>query len=292
MSTASVSTQSCSQSDQSTTSGLLDNLLDVSVGAASITVFAPLIQINWKSTDVPTSTTTAAQTLASSSQPAETNPPTAALSGTQTISADSSATGDLEMAPSTSNGIVGQDPTPVAIATSDTNSSDETTGNTTTNEQSKSTNSGSSGFPVPAVIGISVAGGIGALAVGIWACYMYQRRRRHRKDMIQGIGHDRMLQQLDNMYEATRPKLYEFEGNEGAYGPNRHIPNAYFNGTRMNKDLMYGPGQETDQFFREGPKQSTPPMGHSVGMTSRDGLNSDKVYELGGDLAHDQYHRR
>ena len=164
--------------------------------ATVVTLLAPMFQIVWQSSDMipgPAASST-------SSQPVETGSSissaanTPSLSGTQTISAESPPTGNLETASSSASLVAVPLPTDTA-APSD---ADSNTNQAAGTEQSDDSKGQDASFPVPAMIGVSVAGGLGAMAVAIWAVYMWQRRRRYRKDMLQGISDDRMLQDLDN----------------------------------------------------------------------------------------------
>lgn len=313
ISTGTVSTLSCPLLGPDAKTGVV-TVTDGSASGdvATMTLFAPMIQINWQSTDRAAKTTsTSAQTSPSSTQPAKTsssssssssNSASETLSGTQTISPETSATGTLEVAPSTSaiQGSQGLDPAPIATVTATAGSSSSggvsssgSTNTTTTDEQSSGSSSGKTAFPVAATIGISVAGGVGAFAVSIWACYMYQRRRRYRKDMLQGISDDRMLKQMDSMYEATRPKTFDVIGSEVPYELNQQ--NTHGGGGMMAPpEAVYGPGQETARFFRSGPQRSPQVIGHFAGVTSGHvATNSGGASDMSMlDPDYDRYYRR
>lgn len=145
------------------------------------------------------------------------------------------------------SGVAGPIPTTAVASGGGTNESDL---GSQGNDHDGTHETDGNGFPVAAMVGISIAGGLGALAVTIWAVYMWQRRRRWRKDMLQGISDDRMLQ-LDNMYEEARPKTFDTVGRETVYGMNRQDTLS----SRPDPDLMYGPGQETSRRFRAGPRR-------------------------------------
>lgn len=120
---------------------------------------------------------------------------------------------------------------------------------------------------------------------------MYQRRRRYRKDMLQGISDDRMLQQMDNMYEATRPKTFDVIGSEVPYELSRQ--DTHGSGGLAAPAMAYGPGQETARFFRSGPQRSPRLIGHFAGVTSGQGINHGGLNEPGAlDPEYDRYYRR
>lgn len=252
--------------------------------ATAVTLLAPMFQLVWQSSDR-VSPPTASPT---SSQPSETGAPissaanTPNLSGTQTISAESSPTGNLETASSSASLVAVPLPTETA-APSDADSN--TTQAAGDNESDDSKGQGAS-FPVPAMIGVSVAGGLGAMAVAIWAVYMWQRRRRYRKDMLQGISDDRMLQDLDNMYETTRPKTFDMAGRETMYDLRRQ--DTF--GSRTDPELSYGPGQETSRFFRAGPQRSPQFVGFP-GITTAGGGRPDGLRDLAGDPDYNAHYR-
>ncbi|KAH8772493.1 hypothetical protein F5883DRAFT_641863 [Diaporthe sp. PMI_573] len=184
--------------------------------ATAVTLLAPMFQIVWQSSDLvpgPAASSTSSQPLETgSSSSSAADPPS--LSGTQTISAESSPAGNLETASSSAGLVAVPLPTETVTAAPSDADSNTTAAGAEQPDDSKGQNAG---FPVPAMIGVSVAGGLGAMAVAIWAIYMWQRRRRYRKDMLQGISDDRMLQDLDNMYETTRPKTFDKAGREEMY---------------------------------------------------------------------------
>lgn len=253
--------------------------------ATAVTLLAPMFQLVWQSSD----RVSGPAASPTSSQPAETGPSissaanTPNLCGTQTISAEGSPTGNLETASSSASLVAVPLPTETA-APSDADSN--TTQATGAEETDNSKGQGAS-FPVPAMIGVSVAGGLGAMAVAIWAVYMWQRRRRYRKDMLQGISDDRMLQDLDNMYETTRPKTFDMAGRETVYDLRRQ--DTF--GSRPDPDMSYGPGQETSRFFRAGPQRSPQLVGFS-GITTAGGGRPDGLRDLAGDPDYNSHYRR
>lgn len=253
--------------------------------ATAVTLLAPMFQLVWQSSDR-VANPTASPT---SSQPAETGSPissaanTPNLSGTQTISEEGSPTGNLETASISTSLVAVPLPTETA-APSDADSN--TTQAAGADEGDNSKGQGAS-FPVPAMIGVSVAGGLGAMAVAIWAVYMWQRRRRYRKDMLQGISDDRMLQDLDNMYETTRPKTFDIAGRETIYDLRRQ--DTF--GSGPDPDMSYGPGQETSRFFRAGPQRSPQFVGFP-GITTAGGGRPDGLKDLAGDPDYNSHYRR
>lgn len=115
--------------------------------------------------------------------------------------------------------------------------------------------------------------------------------------MLQGISDDRMLQQMDNMYEATRPKTFDVIGSEVPYELSRQ--DAYGScgggGTLAPPDMVYGPGQETARFFRSGPQRSPQVIRNFAGVTTGHGANSNSsgLKEMGAlDPDYDRYYRR
>jgi hypothetical protein len=256
--------------------------------ATAVTLLAPMIQIVWKSSDLipgPTASPT-------SSQPSETGSASAAdpprLSGTQTIPAESPPTGELETA-SNSASLAPVPLPPTETVTAAPAGADSNTAQAASNEQTGGSKGNDSGFPVPAMIGVSVAGGLGALAVAIWAVYMWQRRRRYRKDMLQGISDDRMLQDLDSMYETTRPKTFDTAGREEMYDLRRQ--DTYTSRPDLDTSMAYGPGQETSRFFRAGPQRSPQFVGFH-GVTSPGGDRPDGLRDLAGDPDYTSNYRR
>lgn len=255
--------------------------------ATAVTLLAPMFQIVWQSSDLiagPAASPT-------SSQPVETGSSissaadTPSLSGTATITAESSPTGNLETA-SSSGGMVAV-PVPTETVTAAPSDADTNTAQAAGADQPDDSKGQGAGFPVPAMIGVSVAGGLGAMAVAIWAVYMWQRRRRYRKDMLQGISDDRMLQDLDNMYETTRPKTFDMAGREEMYDLRRQ--DTF--GSRHDLDMSYGPGQETSRFFRAGPQRSPQFVGFP-GITSPGGDRPDGLRDLAGDPDYSSHYRR
>ncbi|KAK2602298.1 hypothetical protein N8I77_008845 [Diaporthe amygdali] len=254
----------------------------------AVTLFAPMFQMNWRSDDL-SAFIPAPQTSSTSSQPIETGSSlfsatnTPSLSGTQTISADNSPTGNLETASSSASLVPAPLPTETAAQSgADSNATEEAGA-----DQPEGSKGQGASFPVAAMVGVSVAGGLGALAVAIWAVYMWQRRRRYRKDMLQGISDDRMLQDLDNMYEATRPKTFDMAGRETMYDLRRQ--DTF--GSRPDPDMSYGPGQETSRFFRAGPQRSPQVVGFS-GITTAGGGKPEGLRDLSGDPGYGSYYRR
>lgn len=252
--------------------------------ATAVTLLAPMFQIVWQSSDR-VSDPTASPT---SSQPVETGSPissaanTPGLSGTQTISAESSPTGNLETASSSGSFVA----VPLPTQTAQPSDADSNTTQAAGNDQADDSKGQGASFPVPAMIGVSVAGGLGAMAVAIWAMYMWQRRRRYRKDMLQGISDDRMLQDLDNMYETTRPKTFDRADRETAYDLRRQ--NTF--GSIHGPDMSYGPGQETSRFFRAGPQRSPQFVGFP-GITAPGGGRPDGLRDLAGDPDYNSHYR-
>lgn len=264
----------------------------VSETPASITaatLFAPMFQIIWQSSDRSAFAATP-QTSLSLSQPTDTGStvPSAtsatsatrvpSLVGSQTVSTDSSPTGGLEMA-TTSETVV-----TTAAASSGTASNDEDS-NSEDDDQAKTSNQDGSGFPVGATIGVSVAGGLGAMAVAIWAVIMWQRRRQWKSEMLQGISDDRMLQ-LDSIYEAARPKTFDTAGRETMFGLDRQDTFP----SRPDPDLMYGPGQETSRVLRAGPRRSPQLVGGFPGATLGDRDNPTGPRNLPKDGGLGPYH--
>lgn len=252
--------------------------------ATAVTLLAPMFQLVWQSSDR-VSPPTASPT---SSQPAETGAPissaanTPNLSGTQTISAESSPTGNLETASSSASLVA----VPLPTETAAPSDADSNTTQAAGDDESDDSKGQGASFPVPAMIGVSVAGGLGAMAVAIWAVYMWQRRRRYRKDMLQGISDDRMLQDLDNMYETTRPKTFDMAGRETMYDLRRQ--DTF--GSRTDPELSYGPGQETSRFFRAGPQRSPQFVGFP-GITTAGGGRPDGLRDLAGDPDYNAHYR-
>lgn len=246
-----------------------------------MTLLAPMFQIIWQSTD----RVSGPAASPTSSQPVETGSPissaanTPTLSGTQIISDEGSPTGNLETASSSASLVAVPLPTVTETAApSDADSNTAQAAGTEQPDDSKKDQNAS--FPVPAMIGVSVAGGLGAMAVAIWAVYMWQRRRRYRKDMLQGISDDRMLQDLDNMYETTRPKTFDMAGRETDYDLKRQ--DTF--GSRPDPDMSYGPGQETSRFFRAGPQRSPQLVGFSgITIGGGGGGRPDGLRDLAGD---------
>lgn len=253
--------------------------------ATAVTLLAPMFQIVWQSSDrIPNPTASP-----TSSQPVETGSSitsaanTPGLSGTQTISAENSPTGNLETASSSASLVA----VPLPTETPEPSDADSNTTQAAGTEQGDDSKGQGASFPVPAMIGVSVAGGLGAMAVAIWAVYMWQRRRRYRKDMLQGISDDRMLQDLDNMYETTRPKTFDMADRETAYDLRRQ--DTF--GSRHGPDMPYGPGQETSRFFRAGPQRSPQFVGFP-GITSPGGGRPDGLRDLAGDPDYNSHYRR
>ncbi|ROV93629.1 hypothetical protein VMCG_08080 [Cytospora schulzeri] len=249
------------------------------------TLFAPMFQINWQSSDGP-DFAAAPRTSPSLSQPTDTGSPVPtatrapSLVGTQTVYTDSSPTGGLEMA-STSETVVA-----TAAASSGVAGNDEDSGSQDDDQASKSDKNGS-GFPVGATIGVSVAGGLGATAVAIWAVIMWQRRRQWKSEMLQGISDDRMLQ-LDSIYEAARPKTFDTAGRETMFGLDRQGTQP----SRPGPDLMYGPGQETSRVLRAGPRRSPQLVGHFPGATMAYEANPTGLRDLPKDGGLGPYYYR
>lgn len=286
--------QTCVQTTTSlavptTDCGSGDNAILPRQTATDVTLLAPMFQIVWQSSDLipgPTGSST-------SSQPAETGfstssavePPS--LSGTQTISGETSPTGNLETASSSASLVPIPLPTEtVTAAPSDTNTNTAQAAGTDDTDDSKEKDAG---FPVPAMIGVSVAGGLGVMAVSIWAVYMWQRRRRYRKDMLQGISDDRMLHDLDNMYETTRPKTFDRVGKEEMYDLRRQ--DTFSSRPDLDTSMSYGPGQETSRFFRAGPQRSPQFVGFPS-ILSPGGGRPDGLKDLAGDPDYSSSYRR
>lgn len=252
--------------------------------ATAVTLLAPMFQIVWQSSDLipgPAASSTSSQpTETGSSTSSAADPPT--LSGTQTISGETSPTGNLETASSSASLV----PVPLPTETVTAAPSDADT-NTAQAEESDDTKGKDAGFPVPAMIGVSVAGGLGAMAVAIWAVYMWQRRRRYRKDMLQGISDDRMLHDLDNMYETARPKTFDRVGKEEMYDLRRQDTFS----SRPDLEMSYGPGQETSRFFRAGPQRSPQFVGFPPSL-SPGGGRPDGLRDLAGDPDYSSNYRR
>lgn len=237
-----------------------------------------MFQIIWQSSD--SSLIPGPETSSTLSPPTETGSPvssitnTPSLSGTQIISTENSPTGNLETAGSSTT-LVAAVPLPTETAVQSGTDSNTTAEAGT--DQPDSSKSQAAGFPVAAMVGVSVAGGMGALAVAIWAVYMWQHRRRYRKDMLQGISDDRMLQDLDKMYEATRPKTFDTAGRETMHDLRRQ--DTF--GSIREPDMSYGPGQETSRYFRAGPQRSPQFVGFP-GITTAGGGRQDGLRDFGG----------
>jgi len=256
--------------------------------ATAVTLLAPMFQIVWQSSDLipgPAASSTSSQPLETGSSSSSATDPLS-LSGTQTISAESSPTGNLETASSSASLVAAPLPTETVTAAPSDADSNTTAAGAEQPDDSKGQNAG---FPVPAMIGVSVAGGLGAMAVAIWAIYMWQRRRRYRKDMLRGISDDRMLQDLDNMYETTRPKTFDTAGREEMYDLRRQ--DTFSSRPDLDTSMSYGPGQETSRFFRAGPQRSPQFVGFP-GITSPGGDRSDGLRDLAGDPDYSSHYRR
>lgn len=277
-----VPTTNCGSSEENTDDGLA--ILPRQT-ATAVTLLAPMFQIVFQSSDRvanPAASPTSSQPLETrSSVSSAVNTP--GLSGTQTISAESSPTGNLETASSSASLVA----VPLPTETAEPSDADTNTTQAAGSEQQDDSKGQGASFPVPAMIGVSVAGGLGAMAVAIWAVYMWQRRRRYRKDMLQGISDDRMLQDLDNMYETTRPKTFDMAGRETAYDLGRQ--DTF--GSRHDPEMSYGPGQETSRFFRAGPQRSPQFVGFP-GITSPGGGRPDGLRDLAGDPDYNSQYRR
>lgn len=107
--------------------------------------------------------------------------------------------------------------------------------------------------------------------------------------MLQGISDDRMLQQMDDMYESTRPKTFDVIGSEVPYELKRQDGYGSSSGGGNHgggggglapPDMVYGPGQETARYFRSGPQRSPQVIGNFAGVTTGHAANAN----LGGDL--------
>lgn len=118
--------------------------------------------------------------------------------------------------------------------------------------------------------------------------------------MLQGISDDRMLQQMDSMYEATRPKTFDVIGSEVPY-ERQHQQNMHGSGggggigvaMMAPPAAVYGPGQETARFFRSGPQRSPQVIGHFAGVTSGHSATNSGASDLGMlDPDYDRYYRR
>lgn len=254
--------------------------------ATAVTLLAPMFQIVWQSSDLipgPAASSTSSQPVETGSSSAADTP---SLSGTQTISAESSPTGNLETASSSAS--VVPVPLPTETVTAAPGDADSNTAQAAGTGQPDDSKGKDAGFPVPAMIGVSVAGGLGAMAVAIWAVYMWQRRRRYRKDMLQGISDDRMLQDLDNMYETTRPKTFDMAGREEMYDLRRQ--DTFSSRRDLDTSMSYGPGQETSRFFRAGPQRSPQFVGFP-GITSPGGGWPDGLRDLAGDPDYSSHYR-
>lgn len=250
----------------------------------AVTLLAPMFQIVWQSSDRvsdPAASPTSSQPVETGSS-ASSTAETPSLSGTQTIPSESSPTGNLETASSSASDVA----VPLPTETAAPSDADSDTTQAAGTEQPDDSKDKDASFPVPAMIGVSVAGGLGAMAVAIWAVYMWQRRRRYRKDMLQGISDDRMLQDLDNMYETTRPKTFDMAGRETLYDLRRQ--DTF--GSRPDPDMSYGPGQETSRFFRAGPQRSPQLVGFP-GITSPGGGRPDGLRDLAGDPDYRSHYR-
>lgn len=270
--------------------GSEDNAILPRQTATAVTLLAPMFQIVWQSSD----RAPGAAASSTSSQPIETgsssssaaDPPS--LSGTQTISGETSPTGDLEIASSSASlpplPLSPETVTAVAPSNADTNTAQAAGAEDQDDSKGKD-----AGFPVPAMIGVSVAGGLGAMAVAIWAVYMWQRRRRYRKDMLQGISDDRMLHDLDNMYETTRPKTFDRVGKEEMYDLRRQ--DTFSSRPDLDTSMSYGPGQETSRFFRAGPQRSPQFVGFPS-ILSPGGNRPDGLRDLAGDPDYSSHYRR
>lgn len=278
-----VPTTNCGSAEENTDAGL-GGILPRQT-ATAVTLLAPMFQIVFQSSDRvadPAASPTSSQPLQTgSSVSSAVNTP--GLSGTQTISAESSPTGNLETASSSASLVA----VPLPTETAQPSDADSNTTQAAGSEQQDDSKGQGASFPVPAMIGVSVAGGLGAMAVAIWAVYMWQRRRRYRKDMLQGISDDRMLQDLDNMYETTRPKTFDMAGRETAYDLARQ--DTF--GSRHDPEMSYGPGQETSRFFRAGPQRSPQFVGFP-GITSPGGGRPDGLSDLAGDPDYNSHYRR
>ncbi|POS79232.1 hypothetical protein DHEL01_v202390 [Diaporthe helianthi] len=287
--------QTCVQTTTSlavptTNCGSEDNMILPRQTATAVTLLAPMFQIVWQSSDrVPP-----AAASSTSSQPTETRSSSSSaadapgLSGTRTISGDLSPTGNLETATSSANLVQVLLPPQTVTAAAQTDAETNTAQDTDAEDQGD-TKGKDAGFPVLAIIGVSVASGLAAMAVAIWAIYMWQRRRRHRKDMLQGISDDRMLRDLDNMYETTRPKTFDRSGKEEMYDHRRQ--DTISSRPDMETSMSYGPGQETSRFFRAGP-QRTPQFVGFPSIMVPGGGRPDGLRDLAADPDYNSSYRR
>lgn len=169
-------------------------------------------------------------------------------------------------------------PTPAAVSSGSV-SNDTDSGLLASNDANGSDTKGS-GFPVAAMIGVSVAGGLGAMVVAMWALFMWQRRRRWNQEMLKGISDDRMMQ-LDSIYEAARPKTFDTAGRETVYGLDRQD-------TSRNRP---DPGH---MYFRAGPQRSPQIIGGFAGATmggGPDGRTPAGMRDLPKDTGLGPYYR-
>ncbi|KUI52869.1 hypothetical protein VP1G_00007 [Cytospora mali] len=256
------------------------------------TLFAPMFQINWQSSDQAAVPATPKISL-SSSQPTETGSRSPSrtrfpsLVGTQTVSTDGSQSGGLVMA-STSNVDTTESTIPTTAVASSSAASNGTDSGSLDNNDANTSNKGRSGFPVAAMVSVSVAGGLGALAVLIWAVYMWQRRKQWNKEMLQGINDDRMLQ-LDSIYEEARPKTFDTAGRETIYAGGLGRQDTL--GNRLDPDLMYGPGQETSRILRAGPRRSPQLVGFPEAISGDTGTPTGPT-NLPNDAGYGPYYRQ
>lgn len=239
------------------------------------TLFAPMFQINWQSSDR-SALGASPQTSPSASQPTDTGSAvpsrTKFPSGTQTATSSGTVTGGLVMA-SSSNTFVTESTltastseaqTPTTAAASSGAAGNETGSGSSNDDQGDKTSTDRSGFPVAATVGASVAGGLGALAVTIWAVFMWHRRKQWNQSMLQ-ISDERMLQ-LDSIYEEARPKTFDTAGRETTFGMHRQNTAD----STADSDIMYGPGQETSRLFRPGPRRTPQLVGNFHGASTAD----------------------
>ncbi|KAK1752714.1 proline-rich receptor-like protein kinase PERK2 [Echria macrotheca] len=178
---------------------------DAKASITAFSLFAPMIQINWQSSDLPATTSKPGAGAGAGATKTNTRNQPTATSGTQTIDT-AIASGMPTLATDGS--------APLPSGSDSANSSNNSTASPGDAEQKGSSSEGNTGLATTTKVGLGIGGAVAAIALVVGTVMYVWRRRRHQReeqelDRLYGMKHNSSTNLADDdipgWYRGQRP---------------------------------------------------------------------------------------
>ncbi|KAK3938459.1 proline-rich receptor-like protein kinase PERK2 [Diplogelasinospora grovesii] len=199
---------------------------DVKASITAMSLFAPMIQINWQSSDRPQETASSSSALTSTGVPVP-----VAANGTQSESSTTSLPQTQSPTTTAAAELPATGTTDTLIIATASNSAADPASSAQTDQQKQDASTASSGLPTSTKVGISVAGGVAAIvAVASALIYVWRRRRNQREeqelDRLYGVKHVSSSSSLTG-HDSEIPGWYRGQRQMAPTAdPSRPVPDA------------------------------------------------------------------